>query len=55
MSDGDFRDTDGLPGRFEKNLFVYGRTGQPCKKCDTIIQRIKIGQRSAFFCPSCQS
>ena len=54
MSDGDFRDTDGLPGRFEKNLFVYGRTGQPCKKCDTIIQRIKIGQRSAFFCPNCQ-
>lgn len=55
MSDGDFRDTDGLPGRFEKNLFVYGRTGQPCKKCDTIIQRIKIGQRSAFFCPDCQA
>ena len=55
MSDGDFRDTDGLPGRFERNLFVYGRTGQPCKKCDTIIQRIKIGQRSAFFCPSCQA
>ena len=54
MSDGDFRDTDGLSGRFEKNLFVYGRTGQPCKKCDTIIHRIKIGQRSAFFCPSCQ-
>ena len=55
MSDGDFRDTDGLPGRFEKTLFVYGRTGQPCKKCDTIIQRIKIGQRSAFFCPDCQA
>lgn len=54
MSDGDFRDTDGLPGRFEKNLFVYGRTGQSCQKCDTIIQRMKMGQRSVFFCPHCQ-
>lgn len=54
MSDGDFRDTDGLPGRFEKNLFVYGQVGKGCKKCDTIIQRIKIGQRSTFFCPQCQ-
>lgn len=54
MSDGDFRDTDGLSGRFKKHLFVYGRDREPCKKCDTIIQRIKIGQRSAFFCASCQ-
>ncbi len=55
MSDGDFRDTDGLPGRFEKNLFAYGRTGQSCQKCDTIIQRMKMGQRSVFFCPHCQA
>jgi len=54
MSDGDFRDTDGLSGRFERNLFVYGRAGKACKKCDTIIQKVKIGQRSAFFCPNCQ-
>ncbi len=53
-SDGDFRDIDGLPGRFERSLFVYGREGLPCKKCDTIVKRIKIGQRSAFFCPRCQ-
>jgi formamidopyrimidine-DNA glycosylase len=55
MSDGDFRDTDGLEGRFERNLFVYGRAGKACKKCDTIIQRIKLGQRSAFFCSYCQA
>lgn len=53
-SDGDFRDIDGLPGRFERSLFVYGREGLPCKKCDTIVERIKIGQRSAFFCSRCQ-
>lgn len=53
-SDGDFRDTDGLQGRFKRVLYVYGRTGQPCKKCGTMIERKKIGSRSVFSCPSCQ-
>ncbi|MEP7162849.1 MAG: DNA-formamidopyrimidine glycosylase [Candidatus Moraniibacteriota bacterium] len=53
-SDGDFRDTDGREGSFQKTLFVYGRTGKPCKRCDTIVMRKKIGQRSVFFCPKCQ-
>ncbi|MEI8096892.1 MAG: bifunctional DNA-formamidopyrimidine glycosylase/DNA-(apurinic or apyrimidinic site) lyase [Candidatus Moraniibacteriota bacterium] len=54
MSDGDFRDTDGLEGRFQRTLFVYGRDDEPCKKCGTIIVRKKNGQRSIFYCPSCQ-
>ncbi len=54
MSDGDFRDTDGREGEFQKVLGVYGRSGKPCPKCGTMIQRMKLGQRSAFFCPSCQ-
>ncbi|OGI22105.1 MAG: DNA-formamidopyrimidine glycosylase [Candidatus Moranbacteria bacterium RIFCSPHIGHO2_01_FULL_55_24] len=53
-SDGDFRDTDGLPGRFQRTLFVYRRQGEPCKKCGTIIVRKKMGQRSVFYCSSCQ-
>jgi formamidopyrimidine-DNA glycosylase len=53
-SDGDFRDTNGLQGRFKRVLYVYGRNGEACKKCDTIILRKKIGQRSIFFCPLCQ-
>lgn len=53
-SDGDFRDTDGQQGRFKRALFVYGRTGLPCKKCGTMIERKKLGSRSIFFCSSCQ-
>ncbi|MFA9262476.1 MAG: bifunctional DNA-formamidopyrimidine glycosylase/DNA-(apurinic or apyrimidinic site) lyase [Undibacterium sp.] len=53
-TDGDFRDTSGKPGGFQKTLFVYGREGLPCKRCDTIVVRKKIGQRSVFYCPSCQ-
>lgn len=53
-TDGDFRDTDGRPGSFQRTLFVYARHGQPCKKCGTIIKREKLGQRSVSFCSSCQ-
>lgn len=53
-TDGDFRDTAGRPGGFQKTLYVYGREGLPCKRCDTIVVRKKLGQRSVFYCPMCQ-
>lgn len=53
-TDGDFRDTAGKPGGFQKTLFVYGRESLPCKRCDTIVVRKKLGQRSVFYCPTCQ-
>ncbi len=53
-TDGDFRDTDGMGGAFQRKLYVYGRTGKPCKVCGTIILRQKLGSRSIFFCSVCQ-
>lgn len=53
-TDGDFRDTSGKPGGFQTTLFVYGREGKSCKRCDTIVVRKKLGQRSIFYCPTCQ-
>jgi formamidopyrimidine-DNA glycosylase len=53
-SDSDYRDTSGAPGKFQKVLKVYRREGQPCRKCGTIVKRIKMGQRSVFYCPKCQ-
>jgi formamidopyrimidine-DNA glycosylase len=53
-SDSDYRDTSGAPGNYQKIILVYRRSGQKCKKCDTMIVRKKIGQRSVFFCPICQ-
>lgn len=50
----DFFGTDGNPGYFQQQYFVYGRTGQPCRKCGTAIKSIKLGQRSTFYCPACQ-
>lgn len=53
-SDSDYRDTDGAPGGFQKVLKVYNREGEKCQKCDTMVVRSKLGQRSVFYCPKCQ-
>lgn len=41
-------------GDYQKYLSVYNLEGQPCKRCKTPILRIKIAQRSTYFCPTCQ-
>jgi formamidopyrimidine-DNA glycosylase len=50
----DYRKPDGSKGGFDAERKVYKRENQKCKRCKTLIKRIKIGQRSSFFCPNCQ-
>jgi len=50
----DFRDVYGERGGYQEHHNVYRRTGEVCKKCKTEIRRIKVGGRSAHFCPKCQ-
>ncbi|SFE92583.1 bifunctional DNA-formamidopyrimidine glycosylase/DNA-(apurinic or apyrimidinic site) lyase [Nitrosomonas sp. Nm166] len=50
----DFVNSDGNPGYFQQQYWVYGRTGQFCKKCDHAIKQIRQNQRSSFYCPNCQ-
>lgn len=50
----DFLNPDGAPGYFFRELFAYGREGEPCRVCGTTIRQQVIGQRSTFWCPRCQ-
>ncbi len=50
----DFKDAHGSQGHFQLATQVYGREGQPCRVCATPVRRVIQGQRSTFFCPSCQ-
>lgn len=52
--DGKYVGVDGFAGGFQKELKVYGRDGQSCFKCGTLIAKIKQGGRGTFFCPTCQ-
>lgn len=36
------------------HLSVYGREGDPCRRCDTAIRRIVQAGRSTYYCPRCQ-
>ena len=45
---------DGRMGEFQLQHMVYGREGEKCKRCGAKIKRIKISQRSSYFCPRCQ-
>jgi formamidopyrimidine-DNA glycosylase len=55
LEDEAYVDLFGKPGEFQNELKVYGRAGLPCRRCRTPIEVVKIGGRSAFFCPQCQS
>lgn len=49
------RRTTGRAAR-EENLWVYKRSGEPCRKCGTRIERRKQAPsaRTTFWCPTCQ-
>ena len=50
----DYRKPDGTKGDFDTERKAYKREGQKCHRCGTKIKRIKVAQRSAFYCPHCQ-
>lgn len=49
-----YRDAYGKEGNYYNYLKVYQREGEKCPRCKTIIKKIKVGGRSARFCPACQ-
>jgi formamidopyrimidine-DNA glycosylase len=45
---------NGQSGYFGRSLAVYGREGQPCRRCGSPVRRDPFMNRSAFSCPKCQ-
>lgn len=51
-SSSDYRDPSGKKGNYQNMVYVYRLTGKPCQKKDGgVITRIKVGGRSAHYCP----
>lgn len=44
----------GEMGMFQHQLQIYGRQGQPCVRCDSIIMKSVVGGRGTHYCPICQ-
>ncbi|MDT0321210.1 bifunctional DNA-formamidopyrimidine glycosylase/DNA-(apurinic or apyrimidinic site) lyase [Streptomyces millisiae] len=45
---------NGESGYFDRSLDVYGREGEPCRRCGTPVRRTPWMNRSSYHCPRCQ-
>ena len=50
----DYVGGSGLKGGYQEEFRVYGRTGEPCSRCQTVIEKMTLAGRSTHFCPTCQ-
>ena len=50
----DFVGTKGDSGKHQKYLHIYGRTGDPCYVCNTVIKKTRVAGRGTYFCVKCQ-
>ena len=50
----DYVGSNGEPGYFAQSLNVYGREGELCRACGTVLTGIRLGQRATVYCPKCQ-
>jgi formamidopyrimidine-DNA glycosylase len=50
----DFVHSDGASGYFQQHYYVYDRAALPCKVCGKAIRVARLGQRSSYYCASCQ-
>lgn len=44
----------GVTGNYQNYLMVHKREGEQCKNCGSIIEKIRVGGRSTYYCPKCQ-
>jgi formamidopyrimidine-DNA glycosylase len=50
----DYLNADGAPGYFRQKLFVYERAKQACRVCKSPVKQFTQGQRSTYWCSTCQ-
>src|SRR5207247_10100645 len=50
----DYRLPNGEAGTMQNEFKVYGRGGEPCERCGTPIDKIRVAGRGTWYCPSCQ-
>jgi formamidopyrimidine-DNA glycosylase len=50
----DYAAPDGASGSMQEEFRVYGRDGEPCRRCGTTISKTRVGGRGTWFCPRCQ-
>ena len=47
-----YRGPDGQPGSMQERFNAYDRDGEPCPRCGTPIEKIRVAQRGTHLCPA---
>ena len=50
----DYRHVDGYSGLMQNKFLVYDRFDKKCLTCSSDIKKAKQGDRTSYWCPSCQ-
>jgi formamidopyrimidine-DNA glycosylase len=50
----DYRAPNGASGSMQDEFKVYGRDGEPCDRCGTLIEKMRVAGRGTWYCPHCQ-
>ncbi|MCA1743448.1 MAG: bifunctional DNA-formamidopyrimidine glycosylase/DNA-(apurinic or apyrimidinic site) lyase [Desulfovibrionales bacterium] len=50
----DYRNALGYSGMFQEKFLIYGKKGQCCPHCQTMVETRKVAGRTSCICPSCQ-
>jgi formamidopyrimidine-DNA glycosylase len=50
----DYVNAEGAPGYFRQRLYVYERAGAACRVCRSAVKQFVQGQRSTYWCSTCQ-
>ena len=50
----DYRTARGDVGAFQNSFYVYGRAGEECRICGTVLESSRVAGRATVFCPRCQ-
>ena len=50
----DYVNSEAQKGGYQLAHQVYGRAGEPCLRCGTVLKQVTVGGRSSVYCPHCQ-
>lgn len=54
LADGQYVDSNGDDGAYQRRHLVYGRAGLPCASCRRLLDHAILASRTTVFCPTCQ-
>ena len=49
-----YLNAEGIRGHYLDQAWVYGRQGEPCLRCGSPIEKIRLAGRGTHFCRQCQ-